>query len=124
MGTLLAYVLLFIIFESFVLSLSYYNRFSVTRAVGRARAQPTLIHLLMSPAPPTKVLKVIVPRQNAQRLGPAVTAEVQNLARDQGLIVQLPPPVQEQPGSSGASVVSALFHNLAPDLLNKNNEFM
>lgn len=59
----------------------------------------------MSPSKPAGVLKVRVPRQNAQRLGPAVTQEVRTLAREQGINVQLPPPVQVQPTSAGPSSV-------------------
>lgn len=47
-----------------------------------------------------KVLKVVVPRPNAQRLGPGVTSTLQKIAREEGIIIQLPPPVQEQPNSA------------------------
>ncbi|TDL16571.1 hypothetical protein BD410DRAFT_816706 [Rickenella mellea] len=61
----------------------------------------------MSPCKPAGTLRIRVPRQNAQRLGPAVTAEVQTLARDEGILVQLPPPVQEQPNSAGPTSENA-----------------
>lgn len=67
----------------------------------------------MSPSKPAGVLKVQVPRHNAQRLGPAVTEQVRVIAREQGLVVQLAPPVQEQPGNaSSSSAVSMLVMHL------------
>ena len=44
-----------------------------------------------------------VPRQNAQRLGPNLNSTVRSVGRKDGFIVQIPPPVQEQPSAAGAS---------------------
>ncbi|KAJ3477821.1 hypothetical protein NLI96_g10209 [Meripilus lineatus] len=43
----------------------------------------------MSPSKPMKDIKVQVPRHNSQRLGPAVTAEVDALARKQNTLVDV-----------------------------------
>lgn len=43
----------------------------------------------MSPSKPTKDIKVQVPRHNSQRLGPAVTAEVESLAHQQHTLVDV-----------------------------------
>lgn len=53
-----------------------------------------------------KSIKVRVPRQNAQRLGPSLTAQVRAVGKKEGINVQLLPPVQEHPGGAGASSVS------------------
>ena len=59
----------------------------------------------MAPCKPAKSLTVHVPRQNAQRIGPSLTAQVQTVGRQDNIIVHMPPPVQEQPGSAGPSSV-------------------
>jgi len=61
----------------------------------------------MARSKPPRALKIRVPRQNAQRLGPSLTAEVQNVCQQDNVIVQLPPPVQEQPNSAGPSSENA-----------------
>lgn len=43
----------------------------------------------MSPSKPSKDIKIQVPRHNSQRLGPAVTAEVEVLARQQNVLVDV-----------------------------------
>lgn len=55
---------------------------------------------------PAKAIKVRVPRQNAQRLGPSLTAQLRSLGKREKINLQLLPPVQEQPGGAGASTVS------------------
>lgn len=59
----------------------------------------------MARSKPAKTLKISVPRHNAQRIGPSLTAEIHSLARQESILVQLPPPVQEQPSSAGPSAV-------------------
>ena len=57
----------------------------------------------MAPCKAAKPIKVRVPRQNAQRLGPNLNSTVRSVGRKDGFIVQIPPPVQEQPSAAGAS---------------------
>ncbi|KAH8118071.1 hypothetical protein DFH11DRAFT_875276 [Phellopilus nigrolimitatus] len=61
----------------------------------------------MAPCKPAKAIKIRVPRQNAQRLGPSLTAEIRAVSRQDGIVVQLSPPVQEQPSSAGPSSENA-----------------
>ena len=65
----------------------------------------------MAPCKAAKPIKVRVPRQNAQRLGPNLNSTVRSVGRKDGFIVQIPPPVQEQPSAAGASssAVSRMF---------------
>lgn len=69
----------------------------------------------MAPCKPAKSIKVRVPRQNAQRLGPSLNATVRSVGKKEGIIVQILPPVQEQPGAAGASssAVSLYSHYYA-----------
>ena len=73
-----------------------------------------LIRTMARSSKATKTLKVVVPRPNAQRIGPGVTSTLQKIAREQGIIIQLPPPVQEQPNSAStlAAAVSVPVHSL------------
>ncbi|KAI5119437.1 hypothetical protein M0805_008376 [Coniferiporia weirii] len=61
----------------------------------------------MAPCKPAKAVKVRVPRQNSQRIGPSLTNHIRTVGRRDGIVVQLPPPVQEQPGAVGASSENA-----------------
>ncbi|EJD06695.1 uncharacterized protein FOMMEDRAFT_138552 [Fomitiporia mediterranea MF3/22] len=61
----------------------------------------------MAPCKPSKSIKIRVPRHNAQRLGPSLTSTVRKVANREKTLVQLMPPVQEQPGSSGVPLENA-----------------
>ena len=63
------------------------------------------LRLSMARSKPAKTLKITVPRHNAQRIGPSLTAEIHANARQEGVLIQLPPPIQEQPSSAGPSAV-------------------
>ncbi|KLO17220.1 hypothetical protein SCHPADRAFT_868500 [Schizopora paradoxa] len=61
----------------------------------------------MARCKPARQLKITVPRHNAQRLGPALTGAVKAICKEENVIVDLPPPVQEQPSSAGPSAENA-----------------
>ncbi len=59
----------------------------------------------MARCKPARALKITVPRHNAQRLGPSLTGAVKTVCNQDNVIIDLPPPVQEQPSSAGPSSV-------------------
>lgn len=59
----------------------------------------------MARCKPARALKITVPRHNAQRLGPSLTGAVKTVCNEDNVIIDLPPPVQEQPSSAGPSSV-------------------
>ncbi|TFY70464.1 hypothetical protein EVG20_g2546 [Dentipellis fragilis] len=61
----------------------------------------------MSPGRPPADLKVQVPRHNTQRIGPALTGQVESLARSQGLTTDIRQPTNESSSSIAQAIESA-----------------
>ena len=88
-----------------------------TQALRRQVQSIELRALIMGISKPAKAIKVRVPRQNAQRLGPSLTTHLRLLGKKEGIDLQLLPPVQEQPGGAGASSVSSGLYLAAREVL-------
>ncbi|KDQ59234.1 hypothetical protein JAAARDRAFT_127821 [Jaapia argillacea MUCL 33604] len=58
----------------------------------------------MSPRESSKQVKVKVPRHNAQRVGPAMTAELESLAKEENIVLDVRQPSYE-PGSALAQAI-------------------
>ncbi|EPQ54375.1 hypothetical protein GLOTRDRAFT_130489 [Gloeophyllum trabeum ATCC 11539] len=61
----------------------------------------------MSPGKPPRAIKVRVPRHNSQRIGPALTSQVQTLAAEQGARVDVRQTALEQSSALALAVESA-----------------
>lgn len=61
----------------------------------------------MSPGPPTKDLKLNVPRHNTQRIGPMLTDAVQSVAREQKIKTDL----RQSGHDPGSALANAVVHS-------------
>ncbi|KZT20145.1 hypothetical protein NEOLEDRAFT_1182777 [Neolentinus lepideus HHB14362 ss-1] len=61
----------------------------------------------MSPGKPARAIKVHVPRHNSQRIGPALTNQVQTLAKEQGVRVNVRQSAPEQSSALALAIESA-----------------
>ncbi|KAI0049814.1 hypothetical protein FA95DRAFT_1604124 [Auriscalpium vulgare] len=65
----------------------------------------------MSPSAPTPSIKVHVPRHNTQRIGPALTAQVEAVAREKGIRTDIRQPTNEPQSALALAIENASHWN-------------